>query len=459
MALDVVILAAGKGTRMNSSLPKVLQLLGGKPLLRHVTDTAALLGATRTHAVIGFGAEQIREHYEQSGCELPNWVIQKEQLGTGHAVQQALPNLEGHSAGDSVLVLYGDVPLISVEVLQSLIEISAGEALALLTVTTENPAGLGRIIRDASGKILAIVEDKDASDQEKQIKEINSGIMAIPAKRIHDWLGRLDNNNKQGEYLLTDIVTMAVTDQCPVQSTVVADSLELLGVNDKTQLARLERHYQMNKVDQLLQGGVTVRDPQRVDIRGELTCGKDVEIDVNVVFEGHVVLGEGARIGANCTIKDCEIGTNVEILPGCHMEGGIIGKDSIIGPQARIRPGTVLAEGVRIGNFVETKNASMGKGSKANHLAYIGDAEIGEGCNIGAGTIFCNYDGANKHKTTLGDNVFIGSNSVLVAPVSLATNSFVAAGSAINVDVPADNLAIARGKQRNISGWKRPTKK
>jgi bifunctional UDP-N-acetylglucosamine pyrophosphorylase/glucosamine-1-phosphate N-acetyltransferase len=332
--------------------------------------------------------------------------------------------------------------------------------LCILTLVTENPKGLGRIVRDDSGEITAIVEEKDASDEQKKINEVNTGIMVIPATKLNTWLNSLGNDNAQGEYYLTDLVAMAAADdESVISAMVIDDENEVQGVNDKAQLAGLERQYQMNKAEQLLKAGVLLRDPSRIDIRGEIETGSDVEIDINAIFEGRVTLGNGVKIGPNVVIKDSKIADNVNILQGTNIDGAEIGEGASVGPYARIRPGTILSENTKIGNFVETKNAIIGKGSKASHLAYIGDAVLGENVNIGAGTIFCNYDGANKHKTTIGDNVFVGSNSVLVAPVTLADNTFVAAGSSISSDVPADSLAIARGKQRNITGWKRPTKK
>mgnify|MGYP001368222754 CR=1 FL=1 len=338
-------------------------------------------------------------------------------------------------------------------------ELTGESCLSLITLTTANNDGLGRVIRDESNQVSAVVEQKDASSEQQKITEVNSGIMALPAKRLPGWLARLDNANKQAEYYLTDIIALAVQDGCKINALNIGDENEVQGVNDKTQLARLERHLQMINISKLLEQGVTLRDPERVDVRGELTCGQDVEIDVNVIFEGSVKIGNNVSIGANVIIKDSTIGDGSEILANSNIDGSEIGLNAAIGPFARIRPGTVLHNQVKIGNFVETKNAIIGEGSKANHLAYIGDAEIGENCNIGAGTIFCNYDGANKNKSILGNNVFIGSNSVLIAPVNLADNAFVAAGSAINNDVPSDNLAVARSKQRTIAGWKRPTKK
>ena len=458
MNLDIVILAAGKGTRMNSNRPKVLHRIGGDSMLGHVLSAASQLQAAKTHIVVGYGADAIRENFADR--EDLQWALQEQQLGTGHAVMQAMLGVDVSDRDKKVLVLYGDVPLTNFDTLSKLVQQSETNTLSILTLVTDRPTGLGRIVRDDAGKILAIVEEKDASEEQKQIKEINTGIMVIPAAKLNSWLDALGNDNAQGEYYLTDVVAMAAADaDCALAAMVINDENEVQGVNDKAQLATLERHYQMNKADQLLEAGVLLRDPSRIDIRGELITGSDVEIDINALFEGKVTLGNGVKVGANVCIKDSTIADNVNILPGSIIEGADIGERASVGPYARIRPGTVLKEDTKIGNFVETKNAIIGKGSKASHLAYIGDAEIGENVNIGAGTIFCNYDGVNKHKTLIGNNVFIGSNSVLVAPVKLADNTFVAAGSSVNSDVPADTLAVGRAKQRNISGWKRPTKK
>ena len=457
--MEIVILAAGKGTRMHSLQPKVMHSIGGKPMLEHVINTALTLSPDRIHIVVGFGADQIQAAFSNHpASKMFNWVTQAEQLGTGHAVMQVVPDIAAKS-GNPVLVLFGDVPLIKSSTLRTVLEACEDEALSLLSVTTDRPQGLGRIIRDGSDNVIAIVEDRDASAEQKEINEVNSGIMAIPGSQLSGWLNALENNNEQSEYYLTDVVSLAVGEQCVVRAATISDDMEVMGVNDKPQLALLERHYQMTKVEELMQAGVTVRDPSRLDIRGDLSCGKDVEVDCNVIFEGSVSLGDNVSIGANCVIKDATIANNVKVLPGTMIEGANIGDNASVGPMARIRPGTVLGSATKIGNFVETKNAKIGNGSKASHLAYLGDVEIGENCNIGAGTIVCNYDGVNKHLTTLGDNVFVGSNSVLVAPVTLEDNAFVAAGSAVNSKVPENSLAVARGKQRNIAGWKRPTKK
>lgn len=458
MNLDIVILAAGRGTRMNSSIPKVLHQIGGGSMLGHVLDAASKLESEQIHIVVGYGAEQIKSAF--SSNNKLKWALQEQQLGTGHAVMQAMPGIDTTKPEKRVLVLYGDVPLTNFSTLRKLVQQANEKTLCILTLVTENPTGLGRIVRDDSGEIMAIVEEKDASEEQKQIKEINTGIMVIPATKLNAWLNSLGNDNAQGEYYLTDVVAMAAADDdCAITAMVIADENEVQGVNDKAQLAGLERQFQMNNAEQLLKAGVLLRDPSRIDIRGEIETGSDVEIDINAIFEGSVIIGNGVKIGANVVIKNSKIADNVTILPGTNIDGSEIGEGSSVGPYARIRPGTILKENTKIGNFVETKNAIIGKGSKASHLAYIGDAVLGENVNIGAGTIFCNYDGVNKHKTIIGDNVFVGSNSVLVAPVTLADNTFVAAGSSVNSDVPPNNLAVARAKQRNIPGWKRPTKK
>ena len=457
--MEVVILAAGKGTRMHSAFPKVLHRIGGRPMLLRVLDTAVSLSPDAIHVVVGVGAEQAiaiaGEAYPDAGI---NWVTQKEQLGTGHAVRVALPGLKQSDAGNSVLILFGDVPLITRSTLKQVIDRCGPEQVSLLTTRSSLPEGLGRIIRNCDENVVAIVEERDATPEQKRINEVNSGIMAIPALRLRSWLDELDAGNDQGEYYLTDIVAMAHADEVRIRATVV-DETEVIGVNNKSQLAFLERHYQMGIANTLLEQGVTLLDPARLDVRGDVDCGRDVEIDVNVVLDGQVSLGDGVSVGANCVIKDSTIGPGTKILAGTHIEGADIGKQISIGPMARIRPGTVLGDGCKIGNFVETKNAVIGEGSKANHLAYIGDAVIGDGCNIGAGAVFCNYDGANKHQTKLGNNVFVGSNSVLIAPVTLDDNAFVAAGSSVSSNVPAGSLAVARAKQRIVPGWKRPRKK
>ena len=457
--MEVVILAAGKGTRMNSALPKVMHTIGGKPMLGHVVNTASRLAPKSIHIVIGFGADLVQSAFsDHPSGDAIQWAVQAEQLGTGHAVEQTLPNIELSAADNPILVLFGDVPLISERTLEKVLDACTDDSVSLLTVDTNQPEGLGRIIRNDKGEVIAIIEERDATAEQKQITEVNSGIMAIPAIRLQKWLGELQDNNDQQEFYLTDIVALAVKDSCKVTAISIADEMEVMGVNDKSQLAQLERHFQMTTAEQLLNEGVTIRDPARLDIRGDVSCGKDTEIDCNVILEGTVSIGSNVSIGANVIIKDSTIADGVKVLPGTLIEESTVGKNASVGPMARIRPGTELGEETKIGNFVETKNAKVGNGSKASHLAYLGDVELGENCNIGAGTIVCNYDGVNKHKTKLGNNVFVGSNSVLVAPVELEDNAFVAAGSAVNTTVPKDSLAVGRAKQRNISGWKRPKK-
>ena len=457
--MEVVILAAGKGTRMNSSSPKVLHEIGGRPMLSHVISTALELKPNKIHIVVGFGADQVATKIEDEFPDVPvNWVTQSEQLGTGHALQQALPDINTDSDDNPVLVLFGDVPFIREETLSAMLLESQAGQLSLLTFEANPPAGFGRIIRDSDGSVTAIVEERDASVAQKLIGEVNSGIMAIPAQALPSWLRSLGNNNDQGEYYLTDIIALAHSQGVAIRALMAQDEMEVMGVNDKVQLALLERHLQKTIANDLMKDGVTLRDPARIDVRGTLHCGKDVVVDVNSVFEGEVSLGDGVSIGPNCVIKNARIAAGTVILAGTNIEDAEIGPQASIGPLARLRPGTRLGANTKIGNFVETKNAIIGDGSKANHLAYLGDVELGSGCNIGAGTIVCNYDGVNKHKTKLGDNVFIGSNSVLIAPVKLADNAFVAAGSAVTSDVPSDSLAVARVKQRVIAGWKRPSK-
>ncbi|MFZ5561604.1 MAG: bifunctional UDP-N-acetylglucosamine diphosphorylase/glucosamine-1-phosphate N-acetyltransferase GlmU [Pseudomonadota bacterium] len=453
MELSVVILAAGKGTRMRSALPKVMQPLAGRPLLRHVVDTAASLAAARTLIVVGHGGEQVRKVFP--GPLL--WAEQAEQKGTGHAVQMALPQLPGHG---KTLILYGDVPLTTAATLADLIaRVSDDGSMGLITLEMANPAGYGRLVRDAAGKVARIVEQKDATLEEKKIREVNTGIFCVPNGLLHTWLPQLRNNNAQGEYYLTDIVAMAASQGIRIETVQPEYAWEVDGVNDKLQLAALERVCQRNQADALMRAGVTLIDPARFDLRGTLTQGMDVHIEPNVVIEGRVTLGNNVRIGANCQLRDCVIGDNVNIKPNSLIEEARIGNGVEIGPFARLRPGTDLADHVHIGNFVETKKAVLGEGSKANHLAYIGDAQVGSGVNIGAGTITCNYDGANKHVTRIEDNAFIGTNNSLVAPVTIGKGATTAAGSVITKDVPENTLAVARGRQVHVEGWERPVKK
>jgi len=452
MSLDIVILAAGQGTRMRSALPKVLHPIAGKSMLGHVIDTARQLKPQGIHVVIGHGAERVRE---QLAADDLNFVLQTEQLGTGHAVAQALPAL----TAERVLILYGDVPLIEVETLQRLLKLVSEQQLGLLTVNLNDPTGYGRIVRDARGVVNAIVEHKDASAGQRLISEGNTGILAVPGKRLGEWLGRLSNSNVQGEYYLTDVIAMAVADGLVVATEQAADEMEVLGANDRIQLSQLERHYQYRAARRLMVQGVTLIDPARFDLRGEVTVGRDVSIDINVIIEGQVVIEDGVQIGPNCVIKNSTLRAGAIIKANSHLEGAEVGESADCGPFARLRPGTVLGAKAHVGNFVELKNAKLGEGAKAGHLSYLGDAEIGARTNIGAGTITCNYDGANKFKTVLGEDVFIGSNSALVAPVTLGDRATTGAGSVITGDVPDNTLAVGRAKQRNIEGWKRPTKK
>lgn len=451
MSLDIVILAAGQGTRMRSALPKVLHPVAGNSMLGHVIHSARQLSPESIHVVIGHGGEQVRE---QLGSDDLNFVVQDKQLGTGHAVAQALPVLNA----ETVLILYGDVPLIKVETLHRLLTLVNDQQLGLLTVTLNDPTGYGRIVRDSEHRVTAIVEHKDATEAQKAIKEGNTGILAVPGRRLADWLGRLSNNNAQGEYYLTDVIAMAVSDGLSVATAQPADPMEVQGANDRKQLAELERHYQQGEARRLMAMGVTLRDPARFDVRGDVTTGRDVMIDVNVILEGRVIIEDDVSIGPNCVIKDSTLRKGAVIKANSHLEGAIVGEGADAGPFARLRPGSVLDARAHVGNFVELKNAHLGEGAKAGHLTYLGDAVIGARTNIGAGTITCNYDGANKHQTVMGEDVFIGSNNSLVAPVTIATRASTAAGSTINQDVPAEQLAVARARQRNIEGWKRPVK-
>lgn len=451
--LDILVLAAGKGTRMRSDLPKVLHPVGGKALVQHVVDTARQVGSERIFIIIGHGAEKVEEKMAAPDVR---FILQAQQLGTGHAVQQALPQLRDDA---TVLILYGDVPLTRAETLQKLIAHVNDQQMGLLTVNLPDPTGYGRILRDASGAVTAIVEHKDATDEQRQVKEINTGIMAVKAKHLQQWLPQLTNNNAQGEYYLTDIIALARQNGVAIQVEQPNAIEEVEGINNRQQQAALERFYQKQKANELMVAGATLLDPARFDCRGTITVGRDVVIDINCVFEGDVVLGDGVTIEPNCVIINSRIGNNTHIKANSHIEDAAIAGDCDVGPFARLRPGTQLAQGAKIGNFVETKKAVIGEGSKVNHLSYIGDTTIGKKANIGAGTITCNYDGVNKFKTEIGDNAFIGSNSALVAPVKVGTNATVGAGSIITKDVADEELAIARGKQRNIQGWERPKKK
>jgi len=452
MSLDIVILAAGQGTRMRSALPKVLHPVAGKSMLGHVIDTARQLKPQGIHVVIGHGAERVRE---QLAADDLNFVLQSEQLGTGHAVAQALPAL----TAERVLILYGDVPLIEVETLQRLLQLVSEQQLGLLTVNLNDPSGYGRIVRNDNGVVNAIVEHKDATPEQRLINEGNTGILAVPGKRLADWLGRLSNSNAQGEYYLTDVIAMAVADGLVVATEQATDEMEVLGANDRIQLSQLERHYQYRAARKLMVQGVTLIDPARFDLRGEVAVGRDVTIDINVILEGQVIIENGVQIGPNCVIKNSTLRKGAIVKANSHLEGAEMGEGADCGPFARLRPGSVLGAKAHVGNFVELKNAKLGEGAKAGHLSYLGDAEIGARSNIGAGTITCNYDGANKFKTVLGEDVFIGSNSALVAPVTLGDRATTGAGSVITSDVADNTLAVGRAKQRNIEGWKRPTKK
>jgi bifunctional UDP-N-acetylglucosamine pyrophosphorylase/glucosamine-1-phosphate N-acetyltransferase len=452
--IAIVILAAGQGKRMKSDLPKVLQPLAGKPLLKHVIDTAVTLDSTSLHVVYGHGGDRVREALVDA--PVTSWVLQAEQLGTGHAVQQALPSLRDD---EIALVLYGDVPLVRSETLRSLLSLASPESMGLLTVMLEDPTGYGRVLRDTTGRVVGIVEQKDATAEQRNIREGNTGVMAIPVKHLRGWLGRLRNANAQGEYYLTDIIAMAVADGVKVTPLLASSVAEVLGVNDKLQLAELEAENRKIRARDLMLAGVTLVDPARIDVRGTLVTGRDVFIDVNAVFEGNVTLGDRVHVGPNCVLRDCDIEADVRINPNCVIEEASVGAGSIIGPFARLRPGAKLSNDVHIGNFVEVKNSSMDSGAKANHLAYVGDASVGARVNIGAGTIIANYDGANKHQTVIGADAHTGSNSVLVAPITIGEGATVGAGSTVTKAVPAGKLTVARAKQVTLEGWKRPQKK
>lgn len=460
--VDVVIMAAGKGTRMKSRLPKVLHRLGGRALLSHVTGTAARIGARHVVIVTGHGAEQVEAAMAASPeAASLRFARQEPQLGTGHAVQQATPLLPDDG---TVVILSGDVPLIAEDTLRTLIAASGGERLALLTIELDDPTGYGRIIRNAAGgEVTAIVEHKDASEAQRAVREINSGVMAAPAKLLKGWLERLDNRNAQAEYYLTDIVKHAAADGVPVVAHITTDGLQVAGINSPVQLAELERAFQRRQAEALMTQGVRLADPARFDLRGTLECGGDVEIDVNCVFEGQVALGEGVRVGANCVIANARIEAGAVIHPFTHIDGekaGVtVGERALIGPFARLRPGAQLGAEVHIGNFVEVKNSTLAAGAKANHLAYLGDATVGARVNYGAGSITANYDGANKHRTVLEDDVHIGSNCVLVAPVTIGAGGTVGGGSTVTKTTPAGALTVARGKQISLPNWQRPQKK
>ncbi|MBP7201620.1 MAG: bifunctional UDP-N-acetylglucosamine diphosphorylase/glucosamine-1-phosphate N-acetyltransferase GlmU [Propionivibrio sp.] len=449
--MNIVILAAGQGKRMHSNLPKVLHPIAGKALVAHVIDTARSLAPQTLCLVYGHGGDAVRTTLAAPDLA---WALQEPQLGTGHAVQQALPHLKD---GGTTLVLYGDVPLIQAETLKRLLQ-AAQDALAILTVELADPSGYGRIVRNAKGEVVRIVEQKDSTPEERAIREINTGIMAMPTARLGEWLGRLSNDNAQKEYYLTDIVGMAVADGLPIHTANPKHAWEVLGVNSKVQLAELERVAQRNAAEQLMEGGVRLADPARFDVRGELVCGRDVFIDVNCVFEGKVVLDEAVEVGPNCVLRNARIGAGTKLAAYTHVEDAVVGPDGRIGPFARLRPGAELAEDVHVGNFVEIKKSTIAAHSKANHLAYIGDATIGSRVNVGAGTITCNYDGANKFLTIIEDDVFIGSDTQLVAPVRVGRGATLGAGTTLTKDAPPDTLTVSRAKQLSIPGWKRPVK-
>lgn len=452
LPIDVVILAAGKGTRMHSDRPKVLHELAGKSLLQHVLDTAKSLEPAKVCIVYGHGGDMIPRAMAQADAQM---VLQQPQLGTGHALQQAMPRLD---AGHATLVLYGDVPLIRGETLLSLLQVALSGKVALLTMLMDDPRGYGRIVRK-NGKVVGIVEEKDATPEQRAIHEVNTGIMVVPNRHLPAWLMALKNDNAQGEFYLTDVIALAAEQGVEITTVQPAHHWEVLGVNSKSQLAQLERLYQHEQARRLTERGVTLIDPGRLDVRGELRCGRDVWIDVNCVFEGRVVLGDDVRVGANCVLRDVEVAAGTLIEPFSLLEQAVIGAACRIGPYARIRPGTRLADEVHIGNFVELKNSQVGYNSKINHLSYVGDATVGAKVNIGAGTITCNYDGANKHRTVIEDGAFIGSDTQLVAPVTVGRDATIGAGSTITRDAPGGELTLSRARQTSIAGWRRPVKK
>ena len=451
-ALSVVILAAGKGTRMYSDLPKVLHPIAGKPMVKHVIDTAKQLGAHNIHLVYGHGGDLMQQRLAN---EPVNWVLQTEQLGTGHAMQQAAPFF---ADDENILMLYGDAPLITKATLEKLIVAKPDKGIALLTVVLDNPTGYGRILRE-KGNVVGIVEQKDANAEQLKIQEVNTGVMVSDGASFKKWLTQLDNNNAQGEYYMTDVIALANRNGCQVAAVQASDLMEVEGANNRLQLVALEQYFQQKQARELLLAGVMLLDPNSFKLRGELTHGKDVEIDMNVILKGKVRLGNRVKIGAGCVLTNCNIGDDVEIKPYSVLEDASVGANAAIGPFSRLRPGAELAENTHVGNFVEIKKAQIGKGSKVNHLTYVGDAEIGKDCNIGAGVITCNYDGANKFKTIIGDNVFIGSDSQLVAPVTIESGATIGAGSTIRDNVRHDELVTTRVPQKHIQGWERPKKK
>lgn len=452
LCVNVVILAAGQGKRMHSNLPKVLHPLAGRPLVEHVVDTVRQLHPQNVCVVVGHGAAAVESALAASGV---GFAEQAQQLGTGHALQQALPHL---TDSDVVLVLYGDVPLIRAETLQKMVR-AAARGLVLLTVELAEPTGYGRVVRDSAGRVVGIVEQKDASVEQKAIREVNTGIMALPGARIGKWLSRLENQNAQGEYYLTDVIGMAADESVPIETVHPQTEWEVLGVNSKVQLAELERLWQRHTADKLLEEGVGLADPARIDVRGELRCGRDVSIDVGCVFEGRVSLADAVAVGPYCVLKNVAVEAGARIAAFTHAEDAVIGPDCVVGPYARLRPGSRLAAEAHVGNFVELKNSTLGAQSKANHLAYVGDATVGDRVNIGAGTITCNYDGANKFRTIIEDDVFIGSDTQLVAPVTVGRGATLGAGTTLTKDAPPEALTVSRAKQITVTGWVRPVKK
>ncbi len=457
MRADIIILAAGQGSRMKSSMPKVLHPIAGKPMLEHVIlsaqKTQEVIGKGKIHVVIGHGADQVKKalgHYEL------NWVEQTEQLGTGHAVQQAVPDCKG---ADVVLVLYGDVPLIKAPTLQSLLAASNGERLGLLTINLPNPSGYGRIVRDGFGNVQAIVEDKDSTPEQLAINEVNTGIMAIPGSKLKDWVMNLGNDNAQQEYYLTDVVSKAVLERTPVVHVQPQSAIEVEGVNSRVQLTELERAFQQQLATGLMTGGVTIIDPSRLDIRGDIRVGRDILLDINVILEGDVEIADNVIIEPGCVIRNSKIGEGVTIKAHSILEDAEVAAGCEVGPFARLRPGAQLEEKAKVGNFVEIKKSTIGAGSKVNHLSYVGDASVGAGANVGAGVVTCNYDGANKHQTIIGDDAFVGTNTSLVAPVSVGKGATTGAGSVITKDIPDNELGVGRARQRNIDSWERPVKK
>ena len=451
--IEIVILAAGQGSRMRSELPKVLHPLAQKPLLQHVLESAKEINPHKIHVIYGHGGEQVPQQIDDPSI---NWVRQEKQLGTGHAVEQAVPDINPES---TVLILYGDVPLVDSVVLREILAATQEKNLTLLTVKLANPTGYGRIIRNRDFQVEAIVEEKDADSNQRRIDEVNSGIMAVPATLLKEYIAKLDNSNAQGEFYLTDVIKMAVNDGIEVIGHITDDEAGVAGVNNRQQLAALERVFQRRLADQLMVSGATLMDPDRIDIRGHVEVGADVLIDVNVIFQGEVTLGDGVHVGANSILSNCSVAARTVIEPMSIIEDSIIGEECAIGPFARIRPGTKLMASAKIGNFVEVKKSLIGKGSKVNHLSYIGDTTMGEEVNIGAGTITCNYDGAHKHQTVIGDRVFVGSDSQLVAPVSIGDDCTIGAGSTVTKDTDSGELVISRAPQKSISGWQRPIKK